>query len=262
MRRNPVALICQYRDAEGEGLRFRVKFTISLSKKRLSMFSRSQPLVQPAQPFQPIEKIVVTVLVLFSIMLFAIIYMMDISVTHKLTSESGFFEVMSPPLWIALAVLCVVKLGFRKWGLGTAALALIFAAREADLHKAFTAQSIFKHHFYKMEGVPFAQKFWGGLVAVICIGIMLWMLFSFLSYLYRTKGWRQAWGRLTILSIALVIFTKICDRLEATLNVDYHIFLSEVQGEICNMHEEGFEMLLPFMFAISLLVWCRRVRSD
>lgn len=222
----------------------------------------SHPTIQPSQPIQPIEKIVVVALLLFSAMLFFIIYTIDVSVTHKLTSESGFFEVVSPPLWIALAVLCLYKLGFHKWGLGTAALSLIFAAREADLHKAFTAQSIFKHHFYKMDGVPFAQKFWGGLVAVICIGIMLWMLVAFILYLYRTKGWRQAWGRLTILSIVLVIFTKICDRLEATLNVDYHIFLTEVQGEICNMHEEGFEMLLPFVFAISLLVWCRYVRGD
>lgn len=225
------------------------------------MTSRSYSLVQPYQPIQPIEKVVVITLLLFSAMLFFIIYTLDISITHKLTSESGFFEVVSPPLWIALAVLCIAKLGFRKWGLGTAALSLIFAAREADLHKAFTADSIFKHNFYKMD-IPFAQKFWAGLVALICIGILLWTLISFVIYLYRTKGWRQAWGRLTILSIGFVIFTKICDRLESTLNVDYHIYLSEVQGEICNMHEEGFEMLLPIMFAIALLCWCRHARMN
>lgn len=225
------------------------------------MFSPSPYAVQPTQPIQPVEKIVVTALLLFSAMLFFIIYMMDIAVTHKLTSESGFFEVVSPPLWIALAVLCVVKLGFRKWGLGTAALSLIFAAREADLHKAFTADSIFKHHFYKMD-IPFAQKFWGGLAAAICIGILLWMLVASVTYMVRTRAWRQAWGRLTILSILLVIFTKICDRLEATLNVDYNIQLTLVQGEICNMFEEGFEMLLPIVFAVALLCWCRRVRGD
>jgi hypothetical protein len=221
----------------------------------------SHPWVQPTQPFQPIEKIVVAVLLLFSAMLFFIIYTLDISVTHKLTSEQGFFEVMSPPLWIALAVLCVIKLGFRKWGISTALLSLIFAAREADLHKAFTADSIFKHNYYKMD-IPFAQKFWAGLVAIACIAFLIWILFRCCLYIYRTQAWRQAWGRLTLLTIALVIFTKICDRLESVLNVDYHIQISLVQGEICNMFEEGFEMLLPILFAVALLCWCRRVRGN
>lgn len=218
----------------------------------------SRPLVQPAQPFQAIEKTVTAVLLLFSAMLFFIIYALDISVTHSLTSEQGFFEVMSPPLWIALAVVCIAKLGMRKWGISTALLSLIFAAREADLHKAFTADSIFKTNYYKMN-IPFMEKFWAGLVAIFCIAFLIWILFSGCMYLYRTRAWRQAWGRLTILTIALVFFTKVCDRLESVLYVDYHIQISLVQGEICNMFEEGFEMLLPILFAVALLCWCRRV---
>jgi hypothetical protein len=217
--------------------------------------------VQPAQPFQHIEKIVVAVLLLFSALLFFIIYALDISVTHSLTSEQGFFEVMSPPLWIALAVVCVIKLGFRKWGISTALLSLIFAAREADLHKAFTADSIFKSNYYKMD-IPFSEKFWAGLVAIACIIFLIWVLFSGFRYMYRTRAWRQAWGRLTLLTIGLLFFTKVCDRLESVLYVDYQIQLSLVQGEICNMFEEGFEMLLPILFAVALLCWCRRVRVN
>lgn len=221
----------------------------------------SDPLVQAAQPFQRIEKIVVAALLLFSAMLFFIIYALDNAITHNLTSEQGFFEVMSVVLWVALAVLCVVKLGFRKWGLSTALLSLIFAVREADLHKAFTADSIFKSNYYKMD-IPFAEKFWAGLVAVFCIAFLISVLFSGCMYLYKSKAWQQAWGRLTLLSIALVFFTKICDRLESVLYVDYGIQISVVQGEICNMFEEGFEMLLPTLFATALLCWCSRVRGN
>lgn len=221
----------------------------------------SHPLAQPAQPFQTIEKFVVAGLLLFSALLIFIIYAVDISVTHNLTSEQGFFEATSSPLWIALAVLCVIKLGFRKWGISTALLSLIFAAREADLHKAFTADSIFKSNYYKMD-IPFSEKFWAGLVAISCILFLIWILFSGCRYIYRTKAWRQAWGRLTLLTIGLLFFTKICDRLESVLYVDYQIQISLVQGEICNMFEEGFEMLLPILFAVALLCWCRRVRGN
>jgi hypothetical protein len=221
------------------------------------MFLRSSSYPQPYQPIQPIEKKVWTVLVLFALMLLFIIYMFDPAITHSLTSETGFFEVMSPPLWVALAALCLTQLGYRnRWGIGTMLLSLIFAAREMDLHKAFTADSIFKHAFYKMD-ISLTQKVLGGLMAALCVAILLWMTVACILYLYRQKGWRQAWGRLTILSIGLIFITKVCDRLEATLAVDYHIYMSVVQGEICNMFEEGFEMLLPITFGIALVCWRR-----
>tara|TARA_R110001599_G_scaffold171353_1_gene362190 strand:+ start:192009 stop:192680 length:672 start_codon:yes stop_codon:yes gene_type:complete len=222
---------------------------------------RSSPLVLPAQSFQTVEKAVLAGLLLFSAMLFFIIYTLDVSVSNNLTSEQGLFEVMSKFLWVVLAVLCVVKLGFRKWGILTALLSLIFAAREADLHKAFTADSIFKTNYYKMD-IPFAEKFWGGLVGIACIIVLVWVLFSCCVYLYRTKAWRQAWGRLTILAIAMVFFTKVCDRLESVLYDDFQVQISQLQAVICNMFEEGFEMLLPILFAIALLCWCRRVRGS
>jgi hypothetical protein len=221
------------------------------------MFSHPNTLQQPTQPIQPLEKVVVIALLLFAALLFFIIYALDPAITHSLTSETGIFEVLSPPLWIVLAVLCFVVVGRSRYGIGTTLLALIFAAREWDLHKAFTADSIFKHAFYKMD-ISLTQKIWGGLAAAICVAVLLWMTAACILYLWREKAWRQAWGRLTILSIGLIFFTKVCDRLEATLAVDYHIYMTVIQGEICNMFEEGYEMLLPIVFGIALLSWRRR----
>lgn len=212
----------------------------------------------PRQSLQFEEKAVLIGLLLFSFLLVFIVYALDPSITRGLTAETGLFELVSPPLWVGLAALCWFKLGGNnRWGWGTAALASIFAAREADLHKAFTADSIFKHAFYRSTEIPATQKFWGGLAAAISVVVLLWMLVACVRHICKTKAWRRAWGRLTLLSIVLMIFTKVCDRLENTIKVDYGILLSAHESAIFHMHEEGIEMLLPILFAVALLVWLK-----
>lgn len=210
----------------------------------------------PRQPIQFEEKVALTGLLLFSFLLFVVVYALDPVVTQRLTAETGLFELLSPPLWVGLAILCLVKLGGNnRWGLGSALLALIFAAREADWHKAFTADSIFKHAFYRSTEISPAQKFWGGLAAAISVLILLGMLIACVRYVLKTKAWRRAWGRLTLLSIALMVFAKVCDRLESTIKIDYGILMSARKSAIFHMHEEGIEMLLPILFAVALLMW-------
>lgn len=210
------------------------------------------------QPVQFEEKAVLIGLLLFSFLLLFIVYALDPAITRSLIAETGLFELVSPPLWITLAALCLFKLGANnRWGWGTAALAAIFAAREADLHKAFTADSIFKHAFYRSTEISATQKFWGGLAAAASVVVLLWMLVACVRHICKTKAWRRAWGRLTLLSIALMVFTKICDRLENTIKVDYGILLSAHESALFHMHEEGIEMLLPILFAVALLVWAK-----
>lgn len=211
------------------------------------------------QPMQPVEKWTVTALILFSAVLFGIVYLLNPAITKSLTHETGLFEILSPPFWGLLAVLCLVKIGYRTlYGIGTALLSLIFAAREMDWHKAFTADSIFKNAFYRMN-ISFTQKLLGGLAAAICVAVLLWLLVAFSYYMYREKLWRRAWGRLTVLAIGLIFFTKVLDRIDAVLSVDYGIHLSYLTVQLLHVHEEGFEMLLPVVFAIALITWQRRV---
>lgn len=210
------------------------------------------------QPIQLEEKAVLLGLCLFSFLLLFIVYALDPAITRSLIAETGLFERLSPPLWIGLAALCLFKLGLNsRWGWGTAALALIFAAREADWHKAFTADSIFKHAFYRSTEISATQKFWGGLAAAISVVVLLWMLIACVRHVFKTRAWRRAWGRLTLLSVVLVVFTKVCDRLENIIKVDYGILLSARESALFHMHEEGIEMLLPILFAVALLVWAR-----
>lgn len=212
----------------------------------------------PRQSVQFEEKAVLIGLLLFSFLLLFIVYALDPSITRSLVAESGVFELLSPPLWVALAALCLFTLGSNnRWGWGTAALASIFAAREADWHKAFTADSIFKHAFYRSTEISATQKFWGGLAAAISVVVLLWMLLACIRHICRTRAWRRAWGRLTLLSILLMVFTKVCDRLENIIKVDYGILLTAHESAIFHMHEEGIEMLLPILFAVALLVWVK-----
>lgn len=212
------------------------------------------------EPIQPVEKRTLTALLLFSALLFVITFFLDPSVAKDLTHETGLFEKLSPPLWVALAALCLITLGYRsRYAIGTTLLALIFAAREMDLHKAFTADSIFKNAFYRMN-ISMTQKVFGGLAAAMCVAVLLWLLIATIRYFYAERAWRQAWGRLTIVAICLIFFTKIMDRIDAVLSVDYGYHLQHQTVMIFHMHEEGFEMLLPIVFALALLTWRRRLQ--
>lgn len=209
------------------------------------------------QPIQPVEKLTFAVLVLFSAMLYLTTFFFDRSIAVSLTEEGGVFESVSPILWVALAALCAMLLGFRsRYGFGTTFLCLIFAAREMDLHKAFTADSIFKNSFYRMD-VSILDKAMGGTVAIMCVSTLLWLLIAVIYYIYIESAWRRGWGRLTIIAVCFILFTKVMDRIGAILSVDYDYHLNQQTAMVFHMHEEGFEMLLPILFAIALITWRR-----
>ena len=88
----------------------------------------------------------------YAAMLAALPFVLSAGTFDAAFAESGPFERLSLLAWIAAAAVIVVRI--RPYGLSAAAftvLYLLFAAREADLHKAFTTRSISKLNYYRVH---------------------------------------------------------------------------------------------------------------
>jgi hypothetical protein len=171
-------------------------------------------------------------------------------------SEEGMVERITEACWVFTGLVILRQLppsSVMTWVL--ALLCFFCAAREADLHKAFTADSMLKMNYYRRTVAPFAEKFLAGAVAlgvVALAGLALASLFRFV----RRGGWRLRHGVWLLAALALMVLTKVFDRLPATLQVDYNLVISQWAQLHLLALEEGLESVAPLMLAWS--AWLSR----
>lgn len=167
-------------------------------------------------------------------------------------SEHGPVESASPWAWVVAAL--VVLAFTRPLGARAAAFALLylaFAAREADWHKAYTADSMLKTSYYRSADVALGEKLASGLVALVLLCLLAWVLWSVARFLIRERGWRTRAGAWLLVGFALLFFTKLLDRTPATLEVDYGVRLAPRLAAWFSALEEGLELALPLVLAWS-----------
>jgi hypothetical protein len=170
-------------------------------------------------------------------------------------SEEGPFERISIAAWLAAACIIIVRirpLGMRAWAF--ALLFASFAAREADWHKAFTADSILKTNYYKHAAAPFGEKLMAFVVALVFIVLIAYVGFIVLRFLFLRGGWKSRAGFWLMLGTALVVVGKVVDRAPAVLAEDYGIMLLPIVDHYVAAFEEGLEMLHPLIIAWSIWI--------
>src|SRR5690606_25527234 len=104
---------------------------------------------------------------------------------ERFFSEEGPVETASMFFWLFAAVVVLVRvrpLRARTWAF--ALLYLAFAAREADLHKAFTADSMLKSAYYRRVPAPFEEKLIAGIVAIALIALLAYVLWVVARFLW------------------------------------------------------------------------------
>lgn len=171
---------------------------------------------------------------------------------ERFFSEEGPIEMASTLLWIAAAgvVLARVRpLGRRAWAF--ALLYLVFAAREAQLHRAFTADSMFKSSYYRRVAAPFEEKLVAGLVAIAILALLVYVFWVVVRFLWTERGWRTRSGAWLLAGMALLVFSKVLDRAPAVLAEDYDLVLGPLAKRYFSAFEEGLEATLPLMLAFS-----------
>lgn len=172
-----------------------------------------------------------------------------------LFSESGPFERMSIALWALLGLALLLHDPRSTRAQALAALALLFAAREADLHKAFTDLSITKIKFYLAAAVPLQQKLLGGLVLLGGVALVMVAARLFYRHVIRDQGLHSPLGQLLLMPALLLPVSKIVDRFASQLYELFEIRLPQTVSQLIGAFEEGIEMALPALFIVALLLY-------
>lgn len=176
-------------------------------------------------------------------------------------SEDGPFEQLSILAWIIAALVIIVRirpLGSRA--LAFAVLFMCFAAREADWHKAFTADSILKTNYYKHASAPLGEKLIAVLVALLFISLIVYAGIVIFRFLFLQGGWRSRSGFWLMFGSVLVVLGKMLDRAPAILIEEYGIALHPIVGLYAAGFEEGLEMLHPLILAWSVWISQKETR--
>lgn len=198
------------------------------------------------------DRVVVVVFVLYVALLAVLPVTMSPQDVMWTFSEEGVFERASIVAWIVAAAVVVLRirpLRARAWAF--AALYLVFAAREADWHKAFTADSIFKTAYYRRTPAPFEEKLVAGIVALALLALFAYVMYVSVRFLVRERGWRSRAGAWLAFGLGLLFFSKVIDRAPAILEVDYGVVLPAMAKLYASAFEEGLESFVPVIFAWS-----------
>ena len=175
-----------------------------------------------------------------------------------LFSETGFFEKFSIISWLIAALVVIVKVSpLRRIHFAVATLFVLCAMREADWHKKFTAEGIFKLKYYTKSMAPLAEKIPAACVLLLFIGLVIYALICGYRYLRTAENRRSEGLWIMVLGVGLFFFGKILDRCTSVLAESFEIMLSPNTKRYIAAYEEGLEMITPLVFAIAFL-WPQR----
>lgn len=170
----------------------------------------------------------------------------------ELFAETGFFESCSIVLWlIAAAVIPLRARPLRKDHAVFVLLFLFCAMREADWHKKFTGEGIFKLKYYLQSVAPLSEKLLAALAALLFFGVFGYSLYLFYRQIRSARRWTEP-DRVILLGIIIFLITKVLDRCASVLNKSFDIQVSPHVKRYLIAYEEGCEMLTPLFFALAL----------
>lgn len=176
---------------------------------------------------------------------------------HAAFAETGPFERLSLLAWIAAATVVLTRI--RPFGLPAAAftsLYLLFAAREADLHKAFTTRSISKLNYYRDASIPFSERAIAAIAALAILALIAYTAFVVVRFLVVRRGLHTRAGAWLALGAGLLVFGKILDRSAAVLEQVFAVLRPAWLVGLTASFEEGLELATPLLLAVS--AWLSR----
>lgn len=167
-------------------------------------------------------------------------------------AETGPFERGALLAWIGAAGVLVLRIRpFTGRTLVFTAICLLCAAREADLHKAFTLEGISRLSYYRKSAAPFAEKLIAACVALLFVALFAYAIVVAARFLFRQGGLHSRSGLWLMLSGVLLVLTKVLDRTAAVLWTIFDTALPPVMRQVNAALEEGLEAVVPLAFAFS-----------
>lgn len=175
-------------------------------------------------------------------------------------SEAGPFEQLSLVFWALLSGYIIWRWwpgSWQSWAL--AMLPLIALAREASLHKALYGVSVLKRNFYLSPDISLISKLIVGSIVLVLLASLLYGLYLLYAWL-KAGAWRHSSGQFLIVGMGLLVGTKILDRMNSILRVDFGVILPAHFAESVVVFEESLEMALPLvLLAAARYVWHEKI---
>jgi len=197
------------------------------------------------------DRALLAALAVYVLLLLALPLLVPAPALKRVLSESGPFEVGALLLWLGAAVVLAVRIRpFTARTLAFATLMLLFAAREADLQKAFTAESVSRLHYYRKVAAPLMEKLAAAGAALLFVALVAYAAFVCGRFLLR-GGLKSRSGLWLALAAGLIVVTKLVDRTQGFLATGFGVSLPPGTGQFMAAFEEGMEAVLPVLFAVS-----------
>ena len=175
-------------------------------------------------------------------------------------SESGVFEQLAMWGWLVLAIVLLVRpLPKKSTTLLVVFLCLAAFAREADWHKAFTEQSIFKLRYYTNPAAPIIERVLAGAFYISLLIVVAIALFRLLGY-FREHRLRATPGQVVLLAFVVLVLTKTLDRTPAIIEESWPVKVPVIVRRHTQALEEGLEAAVPVLLFVAALS-ARRVIS-
>lgn len=176
-------------------------------------------------------------------------------------SEDGVFEQLAMWGWLVLAVVLVARpLPKRSTTLLVVLLSLAAFAREADWHKAFTVQSIFKLRYYTNPAAPLLERVLAGAFYAALLIVVAIALFRLLRY-FRDHGLRATPAQVLLLAFVVLVLSKTLDRAPAVIEESWPVKVPVMMRRHTQALEEGLEAAVPVLLFVAALP-ARRARRQ
>lgn len=171
-----------------------------------------------------------------------------------LVAEGSFIERPTELLYFALAALMWFwrqpEDGVLEW----AALSLLFVAfgaREMDLHRAWTHDSMLKVSFYLREA-PLLHKLVSGAVLLAVVAAALFLMRRCARRIWQGLRRREVLASTVAIFLVTMVVSKVFDRAINILADDYAISTSLTIKALVSVVEELLELSLPLVAAVGL----------
>lgn len=171
-----------------------------------------------------------------------------------LVEENGPVEDLTVLFYLlTVAVFWSVRPTAADWRAraGIGLLLLACAARELDLHKAFTGTSVLKLSFYA-HPAPLHQKLGAAAIVLALAAVAGLLLRRFAAPLWRDLRQRRAVAITVASFFTMLVLTKLADRSFAVLAEDYGITMIPWLATVLHAFEEIGECSLPLIAGVGL----------
>lgn len=170
------------------------------------------------------------------------------------TSEEGLFEQASWGVYFVVAAICLflVRHDARLYATSTVVV-LAMGARELDLHRRFTTDSMLKSRYYLKVQAPLMEKLIAGAVVLALTAVVLYMMVRYLPLLLRRLRERSPAAITLVTSFVVLVLTKIADRLPDVMRHDFGAVVPAWLLHLQAVFEEPLESTIPLLFLLALV---------